>query len=143
MKSNRSTCLIFFQSFLFLTYLLLSSCGSNTNKGEINMQAIVQKDSNSNTSATNAPHFSTDNLEVKTYEVKDSAGKSQGWGYDIYVGNQKTIHQPIIPAVSGNRSFKTENDALKTGLFAVKKMKKESSLPTLLIKELDSLGVTK
>lgn len=143
MKSNRSFFSIFFQPFLFFAYLLLFSCESNTNKGKINNQATIRKDSNSNISASNAPHFSTDNLEVKTYEVKDSAGKSQGWGYDIYIGNQKTIHQPIIPAVSGNRSFKTESDALKTGQFAVKKMKKESSLPTLLIKELDSLGVTK
>jgi hypothetical protein len=143
MKLYKFIFLMLNMAFLFFIYMQFSSCESSTNKGEKNIQSTTPHDTNGNTSAMNTPHFSSENLEVKTYEVKDSTGKSQGWGYDIYVGNKKTIHQPIIPAIPGNRSFKTENDAMKTGLFALQKMKKESSLPTLLIKELDSLGVTK
>jgi hypothetical protein len=80
-------------------------------------------------------------FEIKTFEVKDSSGKSQGWGYDIYVNGSKSIHQPTIPAISGIYSFKTEEDALKTGKFASDKMKSGGFLPTLSIAELDSLGV--
>lgn len=129
--------------FLFFAYLLLFSCESNTNKSITNIQSPALPTKVPNTSAINGPHFSSDNLEVKTFEVKDSTGKSQGWGYDIYAEKNKIIHQPIIPAIPGNRSFKSDGDAMKTGLFVVNKMKKEASLPTLLIKELDSLGVTK
>lgn len=89
------------------------------------------------------PRLSSENLEVKTFEVKNAERKSTGWGYDIYSGNNKVIHQPIIPAIPGNRPFKTEGDAMKTGLLALGKMKIEGSLPTLSVKELDSLGVTK
>jgi hypothetical protein len=143
MKPYKSIFLTFFQAFLFFAFLLFSSCESVDNKGDKGTQTQFLTDTNSNNSAGKTPHFSSGNLEVKTYAVKDSTGKPQGWGYDIYVENVKTIHQPIIPAIPGNRSFKTEGDALKTGLFAINKMKKEASLPTLLIKELDSLGVTK
>ena len=82
-------------------------------------------------------------MEVRTFEIKDSTGKSQGWGYDIYMAKNKVIHQPIIPAIAGNKPFKSESDAQKTGLFAAAKMDKGGSLPTLSTKELDSLGVIK
>lgn len=129
---------------LFSAVVLISSCENGRDKSR--SQAVQTSDStiaNADTPAVKAPAFSADYMEVKTFEVKDSTGKSMGWGYDIYIENKKTIHQPIIPAIPGNRSFKTEADARKTGMFALGKMIKESALPTLLIKELDSLGVIK
>src|ERR1035437_3657045 len=143
MKSYKSVYPIFNRALLFFTFLQLLSCQSSVNNGNTTQQTSAKSDTSATNSSIKSPQFSSGNFEVKTYEVKDSTGKSQGWGYDIYIGNNKTIHQPIIPAIPGNRSFKTENDAMKTGLFAANKMKKNASLPTLLIKELDSLGVTK
>ncbi|MCW3101716.1 MAG: hypothetical protein JWO09_156 [Bacteroidetes bacterium] len=80
---------------------------------------------------------------LKTFEVTDSSGTAQGWGYDIYVDSTRTIHQPNIPAVSGISAFKTEEDASHTGNYAIGKMQKSGSFPTLSIRELDSLGVLK
>lgn len=127
----------FFLSFnfalFFFAFLLFSSCEGPKHKNGESPQSNTD-------SSTSAP---SNGMEVKTFEVKDSVGRSQGWGYDIYVNGKKTIHQPIIPAVPGNNSFKTENDAQKVGLFAMDKMLKQGSLPTILIKELDSLGLLK
>lgn len=128
----------FFLSFnfalFFFAFLLFSSCEGPKHK---NGESPSQSNTDSSTSAP------SNGMEVKTFEVKDSVDISQGWGYDIYVNGKKTIHQPIIPAVPGNNSFKTESDAQKVGLFAMDKMLKQGSLPTILIKELDSLGVLK
>lgn len=129
---------------LFSAVMLICACENGSDKsGSSAVQTSDSTNANVDTSTVKAPVFSADYMEVKTFEVKDSTGKSQGWGYDIYIENKKTIHQPIIPAIPGNRAFKTEADARKTGMFALGKMIKESALPTLLIKELDSLGVIK
>ena len=124
-------------SLALFTSLTVSSCSSS--------DSTEKKDSNTSTenSATSAVPQNAQLIEAKTFEVKDSTGKSQGWGYDIYVDGHKNIHQPIIPSIPGNNSFKTESDAKKTGDFAAQKMKLTGSLPTLSIQELDSLGITK
>jgi hypothetical protein len=91
-----------------------------------------------------APAFSSENMDMKTFEVKDStSGKSLGWGYDIYIDNRKAIHQPILPGVPGNNSFKTEEQAKKTGLFVLDKMKKAGTLVAVSSEDLDKLGITK
>lgn len=83
-------------------------------------------------------------ISVKTFEVKDTlSGKSLGWGYDICIDGETRIHQPILPGVSGNQSFSSEEKAKITGEYAAKKMKNSGGLPTLTINELDSLGITK
>jgi|GEM_PF-1187468 len=128
---------------LFFALLLISSCAQSTDKSGLSSSEAASSQTNTDTPSVRIPDFSPSSMEVKTYEVKDSTGKSHGWGYDIYVRNKKIIHQPIIPAIPGNTSFKTETDARKTGLFAMDKMIKGGTLPTLLIKELDSLGITK
>ena len=143
MKYYKSVFPLCTKALLFFVFLFLYSCESSTNKNNSAAQSPIQSGTTTNTSSVNEPNFSSDNLEVKTFEVKDSTGNSQGWGYDIYAGGKKIIHQPIIPAIPGNRSFKSADDAMKTGLLAANKMKHGASLPTLLIKELDSLGVTK
>lgn len=131
-------------ALLFFAFLLISSCERSGDKQEQTGTLSSELSGNSSShSDPDTPSFSSNKLEVKTFELKDSAGESKGWGYDIYIEGKKTIHQPIIPAIPGNRSFKTKNDAQKTGLFAVDKMIKEGTLPTLLVRELDSLGVLK
>lgn len=124
-------------TLFFCISIYFLSCENDSYKASTALRLSSQQNS------TISKKNNSEKIEVKTFEVKDSTGRSHGWGYDIFVGSTKTIHQPIIPAVSGNRSFKTMDDAMKTGLFAVDKMIKTGSLPTLLVKELDSLGVTK
>ncbi len=82
------------------------------------------------------------NHEVRAFQVKDSLGSFIGWGYDIYLDNNKIIHQPIIPAIEGMKSFKTKEDALKIGNFSISKIQnKNNGLPTISIIELDSLKI--
>lgn len=117
------------------------SC-SNTNE---NQKAEFSSITPAETTYTpQPPSISSQLLELKTFEVKDTtSGKSMGWGYDIYIDGKRSIHQPIIPGVAGNNSFSSEEKAKTTGTFAINKMKQTGGLPTITIKELDSLGVTK
>ncbi|MES2591772.1 MAG: DUF4907 domain-containing protein [Bacteroidota bacterium] len=116
----------------FLLFACESSNSSSSKSSESTLYATPSVDS-----------ISSGEIKVITFEVKDSTGNSKGWGYDIFVGDKKMIHQPIIPAVPGNNAFKTESDARKTGALAVQKMERTGTLPTLLVEELDSLGITK
>ncbi len=81
---------------------------------------------------------SNSKLTVKTYKNEDS-----GWGYDILANDKPYIHQPHIPAVPGIRGFSTEEKAMKAAEFVISKIKKGAGMPTISVKEMDSLGVTK
>jgi hypothetical protein len=75
-------------------------------------------------------------IEVKTFQEG-----TQGWGYDILLNGQPHIHQPHIPAVSGNQGFKDEAAARKAANLIVWKMKHNIMPPSISAEELDSLGV--
>jgi hypothetical protein len=46
----------------------------------------------------------------------------EGWGYDILYKNMTIIHQPFIPAVSGQHPFTDKALAKRTGKLVVKKI---------------------
>lgn len=124
----------------FSVTVFFFACNNNKNEVNQNQQQLSSVSESATTPST--PTFSSDNLEVKTYEVKDTtSGKSLGWGYDLYVDGHLTIHQPILPGVAGNISFSSQEEAKRTGTFALDKMKKSGGLPTISVQELDSLGV--
>jgi hypothetical protein len=77
-------------------------------------------------------------IEVRTFK-NDSVLK--GYGYDIYVDKSLKVHQPHIPAVSGNRGFPTEEKAKRAGEFVGNKFRNNIMPPSVNPKELDSLGV--
>ena len=136
---------VFIRVSVFLAPLLYSCSGESADSKSLQSETVpvsVPPLSHVNSTPTQFPQIQSNTIELKIFEVKDSTGKSKGWGYDIYVDNKKMIHQPIIPAIPGNNAFRTEKDAQKTGQLAVEKMKKTGSLPTLSVTELDSLGVT-
>lgn len=135
-KINHSFAVLFFSFFAGILF----SCSGNSEKETVEIHITAPDQENSPSLSS----FSSENISVKTFEVKDStSGKSLGWGYDIYLDDRLTIHQPIIPAVEGNLHFNTEENARKTGTFAAEKIKHSGSMPTLSIQELDSLGVIK
>lgn len=126
----RTFCYIFVNILL----MLLLSCGTNETPKE-----SIQE--NISAVSPQPPAIDVDaEYSLKTFEVIET-GKSMGWGYDIYINGQRTIHQPTIPAVSGIHYFSSEKEATITGEYAIKKMKLSGSFPTLTIKELDSLGI--
>lgn len=48
-------------------------------------------------------------LQLKAIEVPG------GWGYDILKDGRPLFHQDIIPCISGNRVFRSKEDALAVG----------------------------
>lgn len=138
-----------FRTFIYslLGLFFVVSYYSCSNSHEQNNQEQVDVSSAGIVESTNTPQpptITSQSLELKTFEIKDTlSGKSLGWGYDIYIEGKRNIHQPILPGVPGNQHFSSEKDATITGTFAVNKMKQTGGLPTITIKELDSLGVTK
>jgi hypothetical protein len=77
-------------------------------------------------------------VEVRTF--KNDAVLT-GYGYDIYVDNSLKVHQPHIPAVSGNKGFSSEEKAKRAGEFVGNKFRHNIMPPSVSPKELDSLGV--
>ena len=78
------------------------------------------------------------NQMLLTYKVIQIGEK---WGYEILIDNKLYIHQEKIPAISGNFSFQTVEDAEKTAKFVAQKIKKGILPPSVSAKEIDSLGI--
>lgn len=65
---------------------------------------------------------------------------TEGWGYEIKVDNKTFIHQETIPAIAGDRKFLLEQDAIKTGNAAMKKLL-DGKRPSLSHEEVMALGL--
>ena len=77
-----------------------------------------------------------DRLPVKVLSYRTAAG----WGYEIMVDGKTFIHQDYIPAVQGNKSFHSPEEALKVGNYLLEKMKK-SERPFITIEELKGMRI--
>jgi uncharacterized protein YcfL len=123
---------------VFLFVLLISACNSNhNNKKEI-------KDSTSTKKETQNPNANA-KIDIKVFSndtVKGSI-KLTGFGYNIYMYDAQYIHQPNVPAINGERGFKTKEQAQKAGEFVAYKIKKNIMPPAVTAHELDSLGLLK
>jgi len=76
------------------------------------------------------------------YEVGVYATQGSGYGYAVYRHGQKVIDQPHIPVVQRLQAFATEMDARRVAGLVKRKLEENSSLPTVSLEELDSLGIT-
>jgi hypothetical protein len=65
-----------------------------------------------------------------------------GWGYDVLVNDSLFIHQQQMPAVEGNRGFSSQKEAEKVAELVIARMKRKE-LPTILLRDLDSLGISR
>ncbi|MFV0376631.1 MAG: DUF4907 domain-containing protein [Mangrovibacterium sp.] len=63
-----------------------------------------------------------------------------GWGYKIIIEGKAYINQPSIPAISGIKSFQSEQDARKVGRLVLKKIG-DGQMPTISLHEIDSLKI--
>lgn len=105
-------------------------------------------DDHQNTSPTQAKKTATTAAAPKvgeqisksifTYKIL-MANSEGGFGYDIYQDGKLIIHQPYIPAVSGNQYFKNSFRAETAANLVVYKLQHNIMPPTLSIRELDSL----
>tara|TARA_R110000868_G_scaffold58472_5_gene180679 strand:+ start:5975 stop:6331 length:357 start_codon:yes stop_codon:yes gene_type:complete len=76
----------------------------------------------------------TENLKVKSIKI------DSGWGYTITKDEKTIIKQTVIPVISENKSFKTEEEALKVGNLVLEKLKDNLS-PTVTKKDLFLLAI--
>jgi hypothetical protein len=81
--------------------------------------------------------FADTNVEAVPFEREDG----RGWGYDIKIDGQPFVHQPHIPAVSGDQGFASEADAKKAGELVAYKIRNNILPPSVTVEELDSIGV--
>lgn len=64
-----------------------------------------------------------------------------GWGYEILANGKTYIRQSFIPALQGEKSFKSREDALLVGNKVIEKMNQGQQLPTISIQELQQMGI--
>jgi hypothetical protein len=128
---------------LFLTILLPSCENKEEEKRGSVTRDLVEKFDHPVNPAPAQPSNLSGEFSFTTFEVTDNLGNKKGWGYDIYIDGKKTIHQDVIPAVSGNHVFRTKEDAEKIGKLATEKMKRTGEFPSITTAELDSLRIAR
>lgn len=106
--------------------LILASC-NNGDEATPDSNQIIKQDSTP--------------AALNEFEVITIYVDSIGWGYDVYVDGTMYIHQPHIPAVPGNKGFKTEEDARIAAGLVIYKLSMGISPPSITPDELDSLGL--
>ncbi|PAW93143.1 hypothetical protein CKK33_06405 [Mucilaginibacter sp. MD40] len=83
---------------------------------------------------------SSKRLQLGKFTVKIIDVDDRKYGYDIYKDTALLIHQPVIPAASGNSGFMTEKDAEAVAKLVVTKISSRHA-PSITKGELDSLKV--
>ncbi|CAN5496653.1 hypothetical protein BH11BAC2_BH11BAC2_17440 [soil metagenome] len=141
----KKTLLIFALSGFFV------ACGGSKTDSANQSTVATERSSDSITTPEasqenkNTPEMPTVNAADISYKVfkndSSSEDSQQGFGYDILNAGKVYVHQPHIPAVSGNKSFASEEDAKKAAMLVASKLKKGITPPTISVKELDSLGI--
>lgn len=123
---------------IFVLSVLLSSCQeNNTENRVITSQTDSSLVETKKTTALQNPYKET------MIEVKIIPSVENTFGYEIWIEGQKTIHQPTIPSVAGNKGFASKEQAQKVADLVVSKIRNNQMPPSISPKELDSLGVLK
>ncbi len=89
--------------------------------------------------ACNNGNDKVNGVKKDDYTIKTFKADASGWGYDIYKNGKVTIHQPNIPAIDGNFSFKSEEEAKKIAKLVVEKLKNNVFPPSLTKEEVESV----
>lgn len=89
--------------------------------------------------ALQAPSQSNSTAPGLTYKVIPAANNS--FGYDIFDGRHRLIHQTSIPGIPGNKGFVRKKDAEKVALLVIEKLNKKIMPPSITIREMDSLKI--
>ncbi len=84
-------------------------------------------------------HVSDVNSISIDYKIIPSANHT--WGYDIYRGGKKVIHQQSIPGMPGNDGFRNKLQAKKAARLVIKKIENGEMPPTVTPEELKELKV--
>jgi hypothetical protein len=82
------------------------------------------------------------NTDGRVFIYAEPVQTKYGWGYNVLADGKIYVKQEFMPAVPGNVGFKTAADAQLVGNMVVKKIT-NNILPTITLRELDSLGLYK
>lgn len=130
-----------------LIALIFFSCSESSDR---NYSENVS--SNEEIHSTDIPDDTTTTVQSDSYSVQKENdinsslsakliySDSLGWGYQIFDGSHLIINQVHIPAVQGNKGFKSREAAQITANFVLHKLM-NNMRPAVSKKELDSLGV--
>ena len=77
------------------------------------------------------------------YSYKTVPAVNNTWGYDIFKGGKRIIHQQNMPGISGNEGFESASDAEKVAKLVITKLKKGEMPPSVSKEELINLKVLK
>lgn len=126
--------------FWVVTFSLLVSCNQKNENIEAD-ENDAYKIADSSDEGPKKQNQPPKNVEVKIFSLDSTNKSNAGFGYDILVDGNLYIHQPMIPAVAGDRAFQTREDAERVAGLVAYKIKNNIMPPAVGIKELDSLGV--
>ena len=115
--------------------VLEESKDSTINKANVENIKMPPVDTNGN--AVRVATMKKAKVEIKVFRNTESSG----FGYDIILDGHTYVHQPNIPALSGNNGFSTEERAKKVAELVSFKIQNNIMPPTVEVRELDSLGV--
>jgi len=115
--------------YLFIFYIVLSVSGTAIFAGN-------------EPSGTKSKHPKNPYADAEI-SVKIIPSLNNTFGYDIIVNKKTFVHQPHIPAISGNKGFPSEVTARKVAEFVVKKIKRNEMPPAVTLDDLKKMGVLK
>lgn len=145
------------KKYLFFFSTILFSCNNSTdeskNEGkdsvtlntqvgmsheEMEMKEMAEMQKNQ---APKESPYKNAKIDIKVFENKEAS--LTGFGYDILIYDALYVHQPHIPAINGNRGFKTKEQATRAAEFVIYKIRNNIMPPSMSVQELDSLGTLK
>jgi hypothetical protein len=130
MDNNRVS--IFFAGF-FILFIFVCLPGTSISSNESAEKQEVKKE----TKQQKNPY-----ADAKI-SIKIIPSVKKTFGYDILINGRPLVHQPSIPALSGNEGFTTKEIAQKVAEFVVKKIIKNEMPPTVTSDDLNNMGVLK
>ena len=118
---------------------------SGTIKATCNKPDDIYKIEKQNYSTINSISIASDSLFNDTpFHLQiirsEDYGFSPGYGYRITYGTFKIL-QATIPAIGGNKPFKTTTDAFKTAVLVCYKLNTKTGSPSLTVQDLSFLKV--
>lgn len=86
--------------------------------------------------------YGFDTTKSRQFSFTIINGLNSTYGYDIFVDGKLMVHQPTIPAVSGQNGFAKKKDAEKVAELVISKIKAGIMPPTVTKQEMEKLGVS-
>ena len=118
-----------------LSLILFGACNSSETEKPPVQETVT-------TTPVEAKGSPTVGYRFETFANIDSLGNTFGFGYDIYEGDKKLIHQTNIPGEPGIDGFVNEKEAALIAGVVIEKLKAGGGMPTIEHVELVDYGIT-